>query len=471
MHKKISYSRHLLTLLGVAVVTTSGSYFYFNHQYQINKTENISSSELTKVDDLYQNILQNYVGEVDKDTLVDGALKGMTEAIGDPYSTYLPENEAQDLTDSLSSSIEGIGATLTIIDNQPQIAEAPVKGTPAQKAGLQAGDLILKVDGEDVTQQTLSEIVAKVRGKKGTDVKLSLSRAGEVFDVTITRDTVALNSVTGSMATDKIGLITISSFSENTAAEFAQQITDLRKTGAQSFILDVRQNPGGLLTQVEIMGSMLLDDEKTIVSFEDKAGNQTHDVASADIDQGFKVTEPVTILVDGNSASASEILAGAIKDNQRGKVIGVTTFGKGTVQNVNDLGDKSELKLTIGKWLTPNGTWVNEKGLTPDIEVTYPDFAYLTPISEDVTLQLGAADSNVQTLKTMLNGIGYELTVDTNYDEATEKAVADFQSKNDLAATGVFASDTNTKLQQALISQLQNNDAFVAKAISVLQGE
>lgn len=473
MKKKISTVQYVLTVLGVAIVTTGGSYAYFNHQYLANttgtsKTTTASSSKLTKVDNLYQQIMDNYVGDVKSDDLIDGALKGMTEAIGDPYSTYLPETEAQDLTDSLASSIEGIGATLTIIDNRPQIAQAPIKGTPAQKAGLKAGDLILKVDGKDVTKQTLDEIVSQVRGKKGTDVTLTLSRDGKEFEAKMTRDTVTVASVTGKMQTDKIGLITIATFAEKTATEFEDQVKALRKEGATSFIIDVRQNPGGLLDQVEIMGSMLLADGETIVKFEDKAGNQSGDVASSQIDQGFKVTEPITVLVDSGSASASEILAGAMQDNGRGKIIGTTTFGKGTVQNVNDLGDDSELKLTIGKWLTPNGTWIHKKGLTPDIKASYPDYAYVTPLSTTVKLQLNDESDDVSTLKTMLNGLGYNLTVNTTFDEATAAAVKDFQTKNALEVTGVVEEKTNTAMQVQLLAQLQANDPVIEKAVTTL---
>ena len=475
MKKKISKLQYILTIIGVVLVTAGVSYAYFNHQYLINTASSSTgakdSAKLTKVDNLYAQIMNNYVGDVKSDDLINGALKGMTDAIGDPYSTYLPEKQAQDLTDSLASSIEGIGATLTIIDDQPQIAQAPIKGTPAQKAGLKAGDLIIKVDGKTVAGQTLDEIVSKVRGKKGTEVTLTLSRDGKEFEAKMKRDTVKLASVTGTMEKDKIGRITISTFAEKTASEFEEQIKALREKGATQFIIDVRQNPGGLLDQVEVMGSMLLKNGQTIVKFEDKAGNQSKDVASKEIDQGFKVTEPVVILVDGGSASASEILSGAVQDNKRGKIIGTTTFGKGTVQNVNDLGDNSELKLTIGKWLTPNGTWINKKGIQPDIEAKYPDFAYVTPLSSDVTLKLGDNSDDVKTLKTMLDGLGYKLGEDSNFEATTEAAVKDFQTKNQLEATGIVEQKTNAAMQAQLLQQLQDSDPVVDVALKTLSGQ
>ena len=180
------------------------------------------------------------------------------------------------------------------------------------------------------------------------------------------------------------------------------------------------------------------------------------------------MTEPITVLVDSGSASASEILAGAMQDNGRGKIIGTTTFGKGTVQNVNDLGDDSELKLTIGKWLTPNGTWIHKKGLTPDIKASYPDYAYVTPLSTTVKLQLNDESDDVSTLKTMLNGLGYNLTVNTTFDEATAAAVKDFQTKNALEVTGVVEEKTNTAMQVQLLAQLQANDPVIEKAVTTL---
>lgn len=468
MKKNISSFQYYLTLFVAVLGTGALSYSYFNHQYQMNKQETSKNSDLAQVDELYEKIMTQYVGEVDKKTLIDGALQGMTEAIGDPYSTYLPQEDAKNLENSLASSLEGIGASLTLQGDTVEIAQAPLSGTPAEKAGLKKGDQLLEVDGTSTAGETLDEVVARVRGKKGTDVKLKIKRGNETLDFSITRAEIPIASVESKMQNATTGLLTISSFSENTAAEFKEQITALRKEGAKAFIFDVRQNPGGLLDQVVKMSSMVLKDGEVIVKWEDKAGGKYQDAASASLDDGFKVTEPVAVLVDGNSASAAEIFAGAIKDNKRGKVIGMTTYGKGTMQDVEGLGNE-KLKLTTGKWYTPNGTWVNEKGLAPDVEVNYPEFAYLPPLSGEKVYQKGAVSEDVIILKTMLKALGYSFKdLSENFDEETVSVVKDFQTKNQLTVNGTWDEATNAKVQEQLIALLKNQDAFVEKALEVL---
>ncbi|WP_071131452.1 S41 family peptidase [Enterococcus timonensis] len=468
MKKKFATWQLVVSLILVALLTSGGSYIYFNHQYQINRKEVAGTNDdLAPISDLYARILKDYVGNVESKTLIDGALSGMTQAIGDPYSTYLPEDQAQDLEDSLASSIEGIGASLTIIDEKPQIAQAPIKGTPAEKAGLKAGDLILKVDGTDVTKKTLDEIVALVRGEKGSEVTLDLERDGKAFSVTVTRDTIPVASVNAKMQTDDVGYLNITSFSENTAAEFQEQISFLRESGAMKFIFDVRQNPGGLLDQVVQMGSMVLTDGETIVKWENKDGEKFQNTASSDLDNGFKVTEPVTVLVDSGSASAAEIFAGAIKDNQRGKIIGTTTYGKGTMQDVEGLGDE-KLKLTTGKWYTPNGTWVNEVGLAPDEEISYPDYAYMAPLTGEQELTIGSTESSVKAIKVLMNGLGYSLEETETFDAPLEDALKDFQEKNNLTVSGTWNVETANSLQTQLIEQLNSHDPFMEKALEIL---
>lgn len=468
MKKNISSFQYYFTICLVILGTGFLSYSYFNHQYQINKQESIKNADLSSIEELYEKIMTQYVGDVDKKTLINGALQGMTEAIGDPYSTYLPQEDAKNLEDSLSSSLEGIGASLMLQDNQVAVAKDPLSGTPAKKAGLKKGDQILEIDGISTAGETLDEVVTKVRGKKGTVVKLKIKRENETFEVSITREEIPIASVEGQMKNDTTGLITIANFSKDTAAEFKEQIVELRKKGAKAFIFDVRQNPGGLLDQVVKMSSMVLKDGKVIVNWEDKTGGKYQDKANSSLDEAFKVTEPVVVLVDNNSASAAEIFAGAIKDNKRGKIIGMTTFGKGTMQNVEGVGNE-KLKLTTGKWYTPNGTWVNDKGLAPDITVNYPAFAYLPPLSSEQAYEKGNISEDIVTLKSMLQALGYSFkNLSANFDEETLEYVKDFQTKNQLPVNGTWDKATNEKAQQQLIALLKDQDVFVKKALETL---
>lgn len=414
------------------------------------------------------------MGKVDENKLIDGALKGMTEALDDPYSSYLNEPEADELDQSLAGSFEGIGATMTMTDDLPTVAQAPIEGSPAAKAGVKANDVFLKVDGEETQGKTLSQVISKIRGKKGTEVRLTIARGEETFELKLTRDTIPIETVKGELdKTDRsIGSIKITSFGENTYKELQETIKTLRKDGAKSFVIDLRQNPGGLLDQVEQMASMFLKDGKPIVKFEDKNGNSSEDVASSKLDGGFKVTEPTVVLVDEGSASASEIFAAALKESGNKKVIGTKTFGKGTVQTIKNLNDKSEIKLTVLKWLTPKGEWIHEKGLEPTIKADYPDYAYLSPISRDKTVKMGDSSPVVKNINALLKALGYEVNADSSdFSEETKAAVSAVQTDNKLPVTGEVDNETATQIELEIGKKINANDQAYEVGIKEIQKE
>ncbi len=465
MKKNFTKKEVIGLLVLTTAITSTGSYAYFNHQYQINKVA--VPNGLEKVSQLYQRITNDYVGKVQPETLIEGALKGMTEAIGDPYSVYLEKDQAKDLEDSLASFITGIGATMTMKDGKAQVASPPLKGTPAKKAGLLKDDILEEVDGKKLDGMSLDEIVSLVRGPVGTKVQLKVLRGNKSLDFTVERAKVAVESIQAKIMKENTGYLRIDTFAENTAQEFKEKATQLKKEGAKTFILDVRQNPGGLLDQVVSLSSMLLKDGQTIVKWSNKKGQQYESKATEKDALNFKLTEPLAILVDGQSASAAEILAGAIKDNQRGEVIGMKTFGKGTMQDVES-GHEEKLKLTTGSWFTPNGTSVNGKGLMPTIEVSYPEFAYLPPVNVKLQYQLGDDDRGVIAIKVMLKGLGYSLDDSQIFDEKTKKAVEDYQGKNQIPITGIWDEKTSTLVQQDLMKKIQEEDVFIEKALEVL---
>lgn len=465
----VPFHQYIISLICVGFLAGGGAYIYLDHVVKTQYTKtNISQStdDLKPVHDLYEEIISNYVGDVDQQTLIDGALKGMTSSLDDPYSSYLTGSEAQNLEENLSGSFEGIGATMSLENGRPTIAQAPVEGSPAAKAGLRIDDVVLAVDDVPTEGQSLQEVVSKIRGKKGTEVKLNIQRGDESFSVTIVRDQIPVDSI--SFEVDKedpaVGLIRISIFSETSFIELQRAVVSLREEGAKSFVIDLRQNPGGLLTQVERMVSMFLDDGEVIVQFEDKKGNVQKDVAGKALDNGFKVKEPVAVLIDGGSASASEIFAAALQESRKVSVFGTTSFGKGTVQTVKDLNDDSEVKLTILKWLTPEGEWIHEKGVTPTVEADYPDYAYLAPISRHEPLKLGDSSSAVKNLNTMLTALSYEVDSNEEYSEKTEQAVKTIQTDHDLEATGIVDGKTAEKIEAALTELIQENDTAYEKA-------
>lgn len=459
--------------LAITAIVAGGVVFGVDHLQSntIMPSQVASTDELAKVHALYDVLEKNYYKKVDTDKLVDGALKGMTEALDDPYTTYLEKPEATELNQSLSDSFEGIGATLTLVDGIPQIAQAPIKDTPAEKAGLKAGDQILAVDGKETTGKSLTEIVNQVRGEKGTQVTLTLKRDDETFKVTLTRDKIPLYSVISTMDKDQsnVGKIEITTFAEKTATELKEAIESLRKQGATAFVIDLRQNPGGLLDQVSNMASMFLKDGQTIVQLEDRDGNLQKTVASKELDGGFKVTEPTVVLVDGGSASASEIFAGAVNESANIPLIGTKTFGKGTVQTITEYQDGSEVKLTIKKWLTPKKNWIHEKGITPTIEVDYPAFVYATPLPTDQELSLGISSSAVKSLNLYLTGLGYGELSGEQFTEETKTAVEAFQTKEGLPVTGVVDNATVKKIQEAAATQLKEKDAMYTRALEELK--
>lgn len=464
--KSVPLHRYVVSLVCVAIIS-GGSVAIWNEHHET--VQSSTENDLEKVHKLYDEIQENYYQKVDKNELIDGALKGMTEAVGDPYTTYLSESEAKELNQSLADSFEGIGASLTLKEEYPVIAAAPIKGSPAEEKGLKAEDQILEVDGKSTKGQELSEVVNQIRGKKGTTVSLTIKRNSQTFTVEITRGTIPQETVSSEIAEDhqEIGVIAISTFGEGTSAELKKAIVSLREQGAKSFVIDVRQNPGGLLDQVQIMASMFLKDGRSIVKFasDDKFVSET--VASSTLDDGFKVTEPVAVLVDGQSASAAEIFAAALKESADIPVIGTQTFGKGTVQNVNELGDQSELKMTVLKWLTPNEEWLNEKGLTPTYVAGLPDYAYLSPLPRDTTMKKGDSSEAVDVLNQFLQALAYQTSGD-QFTEDTEAAVKAFQEKNQLNVTGEVDSKTAQVLEQAIVSKIKEEDQAYSKAIEVL---
>ncbi|MDD5464632.1 MAG: S41 family peptidase, partial [Candidatus Moranbacteria bacterium] len=261
------------------------------------------------------------------------------------------------------------GAEIGNKNNQIVII-APLADTPAQKAGLKAGDLLLKIDNQDTQGMTISDAVSKIKGPKGTEVTLTISRPGE-FDskeFKITRDTIVIKSVSFEMK-DNIAYVKISSFMDTTTSEFKKTVIDILAKNPKGIVLDLRDNPGGYLDSAVDVSSEFIEDG-TILIEETKGGKQ--DKYSAKGDARLKDLKMV-VLVNGGSASASEIVAGAMKDNKRAQIVGEKTFGKGTVQDYDQLPMGTSIKITIAKWLTPNGTSINEHGITPDIEVKLSD--------------------------------------------------------------------------------------------------
>lgn len=322
----------------------------------------------TKVEQLADIIDLMYYEDVDEEDLVDGLYKGLFAGTGDVYSSYFTPEEYDSFMISATASLCGIGASLQQDAGTMQVVIKQVyEGSPAEKAGIREGDRIVQVDDIVATTMELSELVTHIRGEEGTTVHLKLYRAKErdYVELDVKREVVDMPTVSAEMLQDDIGYIMIAEFGENTGKEFSKAVKDLEAQGMKSMIVDLRDNPGGLITSVtEILDEIL--PEGVTVWTEDKAGNKKEyesDKACMDY--------PMAVLINGNSASSSEIFAGAIRDYKYGTLIGTKTFGKGIVQSIRQLKDGSAIKITTARYFTPNGENIHGEGIAPDIELEY----------------------------------------------------------------------------------------------------
>ncbi len=329
-----------------------------------------------------------YYEEVDTEELVNGLYKGLFEGIGDPYTAYYTPDEYENMLIQATATLSGIGAVLQQDPDTRLVTVNHVyEGSPAEQAGIRNGDQIIQVDDITSTTMELSELVTHIRGDKGTVVHLKLYREGlsNFLELDVTRDVVDVPTLSGQMLEDHIGYITIAEFGDKTAEEFAEQVDELEAQGMTALIVDLRDNPGGVVKSVTEMLDQILP-EGVIVSTKDKYGKEevyTSDASCMDI--------PMAVLINGNSASSSEIFAGAIRDHDYGTLIGTRTFGKGIVQSIRQLKDGSAIKLTTSKYYTPSGENIHGEGIAPDIELEYE---YLGPEDEDYDIKY---DNQIQT--------------------------------------------------------------------------
>lgn len=353
----------LAVLLGLGLVSCAGRLPF------LGKEEAVSQETKEKLSGIQALIQKEYIGEVDEDALQTGICQGYVGALGDPYSAYYDEEQTSALMETTQGEYGGIGVVLTQnLDTGVTTASSVYEDSPAMKAGMKDGDIIYQVEGRDVSGMALEEISGSIKGEKGTTVEITVLRGEEREEVTltITRDTIQAETVKTRMLEDEIGYLAISEFDSVTLEQYREGLAELTAQGMEGLIVDLRGNPGGNLDTVcEILDLML--PEGLIVYTEDKDGNRQEFTS----DEAQEVQVPLAVLVDGNSASASEIYAGAIQDYGIGQIVGTKTYGKGVVQTIYDLKDGTSLKLTVAEYFTPNGRNIDGEGITPDVEVTY----------------------------------------------------------------------------------------------------
>lgn len=344
----------ILLVMFTFVVTAGGFLYLLNGKSAdvVNLIKFLRAAQIVKT---------RYVEPVDSEVLLNGALKGMVSALGDPHSVYMDAKTYKEFMIETEGSFGGVGIVVGMKDKVLTVV-APIEGTPGEKAGVKSGDQIIKIDGKETKDLALDEAVNKIRGQEGTNVVLTLRRGDEVKDYTLTRSNIQIKTVAGKMLPGNIGYIRISMFNENTGADFIKKYQELEQAGMQAMVLDLRDNPGGLLEEsVKVAGKLV--PKGPVVSVVTRDGTrETHSSQLA------AVKYPLAVLVNGGSASASEIVSGAVQDTGAGVLVGTKTYGKGSVQSVMRI-NGGAIKLTIAKYLTPNDRSINGVGIEPDVKV------------------------------------------------------------------------------------------------------
>ncbi|WP_164668103.1 S41 family peptidase [Virgibacillus doumboii] len=438
-------------------------------QQSQQETDEIPAN-VQKVARAYNIIKENYLNDVEDKQLIEGAIQGMLTSLKDPYSSYMDAETMEQFNETIESSFEGIGAEVSTVNGKVTIV-APIKDSPAEEAGLRPNDQILSVDGESVVGMDLYEAVEKIRGEKGTEVVLEVQRAGvsEPFNVTITRDNIPLETVYSEVKKvddKKTGIIEITTFSENTAEHFNKQLSELENKNIEGLVIDVRGNPGGLLTAVEGILKNFIPKDIPYVQIENPDGKRSKSFSNLEEKKPY----PISVLINEGSASASEILAVAMKEVGY-DVVGKTSYGKGTVQKAIPFGDGSTIKLTFYKWLSPEGTWIHEKGVKPTVKAEQPEYYFTNPVQVEEPITYNHTGEKVENLQIMLKGIGYDPgRTDGYFSRQTESAVEAFQTDNDLEVTGEVNGKTAGLIESQVVDKVRSgkDDRQMEKALNVL---
>lgn len=364
----------IIVIITTSLITAFSTYQYLrNNVLAIRKRNNTSFEGLEYTLSQFRTELENkYIGEINDEELIDGALKGYVNALGDPYTTYYTKEEMKEIMEETNGNFVGIGIYMTenIKENVIMVIK-PIENSPAEKAGILPGDIITKINDVEYTGDKLEEASNKIRGEEGTKVKLEIYRNGETKEFEITRKKVVISHITTKVLEDNIGYIAISDFDGDCANEFKTKYKELEKKGITKLIIDIRNNGGGIVDKSLEIANTMIEKGSTLLITKDKKNNE--DITKAT--ENPIINMPVVVLTNEYSASASEILAGALKDNNKATLVGTKTYGKGIIQELNKLSDGSGLKVTVSEYYTPNHTAINKIGITPDVEVELSDEA------------------------------------------------------------------------------------------------
>ena len=362
----------ILIALIVAVFSSEFTLYYYNKANNLEKTEASENAD-KNIDIIAENLKsfrtvidQYYIGEIDEQKILDETIKGYVNGLDDEYSEYMTKEEWEEFQADALGNYVGIGIYMTIDENGNVVILSPIEGTPAADVGLKEGDVIVNVNDESVLGFSSDEVSSKIKGEEGTKVKITVLRNNEYLDFEVERKAIKVYHVESEMLDNKIGYISLLTFDEGCSEEFKNAYEKLASEGAEKLIIDLRSNTGGLVDEALNIADMILPKGAKMLITTDSEGNKTTDVSE---DDPIIINKDIVLLVNEYSASASELLVGALKDNGKAIVVGKNTYGKGVIQSVFMLNDGSALKLTVNEYFTPNETKINKVGIKPDYEV------------------------------------------------------------------------------------------------------
>ncbi len=369
----------MIMLILIVIIITSLITAYATYQYLSSNGITYSKINTTSLEGLEYTLSQfrselekKYIGEINDEEMIEGAVKGYVDALGDPYTTYYTKKEMKEIMEETNGNFVGIGIYMTQdIQKNAILIIKPIENSPAEKAGILPGDIITKIDDIEYAGDKLEEASNKIRGEEGTKVKLEIYRNGETKTFELTRTKVIVSHITTKILDNNIGYIAISDFEGNCASEFETKYKQLEKQGIKKLIIDIRNNGGGIVDEALKIADMLVEKDATLLITKDKYNKEEVTKAT----EKPIINMPTVVLMNEYSASASEILAGALKDNEKATLVGTKTYGKGIIQELHQLSDGSGLKITISEYYTPKHNAIHKIGITPDVEVNLSEEA------------------------------------------------------------------------------------------------
>lgn len=464
MFKRSRFKKISIALVLIVTLLSTG----FAYADEATKDFETIDDRLNYLGSMIKFIEGKYKGEVSEEELMEAAYNGLFDVL-DRHSTYFNPDDYEDFNVDTSGTFGGIGISVGVRNERITII-SPIAGTPGDRAGLKSGDIIKLLDDVDVSESNIQKAVKLMRGKPGTKVRLGIIRGNnpEVIYFDIVRDIIKVNPVEYEVLRNNIGYIKIVNFNENTDENIKKALNELLAKDVEGFIIDLRNNPGGLLSQVIKIADYFVPEDSPIVHIEFK--NDKKDSYKAQLE---KIDKPLVVLVNGGSASASEIFAGAIQDTESGTIIGTQTYGKGTVQTVTPITNGGGIKLTIAEYLTPNERKIDGIGLTPDIVIENvskeyrDDIISFVPMIEDTKPSKGDKGLNVYGAQQRLQYLGYDLDVTGILDEKTFEAIKNLQESEGLFPYGVLDYTTRDKIKERVVEVYYNGseDIQLNKAI------